>query len=127
MVRDVTAVKVLLVDDSEIIHAIVTNMFASGGHTVVAVTSPDALAADALDGCDVLLVDLSFRHSALESLIARATREAPEAKIMLFSDKPEAILEQTALVLRAHGWVRKSAGPGLVDAVLSKIGDISRS
>lgn len=121
---DVTLVKVILVDDSEIVHAIVTNMFAIGGHTVVTADSPETLAPGALEGCDVVLVDLSFRHSTLEALVARAAREAPQAKVLLFSDKPEPILEQTARVLRAHGWVGKSAGASLVDVVLTKIGII---
>jgi CheY-like chemotaxis protein len=114
----VTPLRVLVVDDSEIVRDIVAALFEAGGHRVKTAGGPAEVEIGAADDIDVVLVDLSFPRPEIEAL-ARALRERnAKAKLVVFSDKPDPVLQQAATSIGADGWLRKSTGPDLVAHVV---------
>lgn len=118
--RPAGPLRVLIVDDSEIVRDIVVALFEAGGHVASSASAPQEVDAAKAAGVDVVLVDQSFPRADVEALVRALRASAAAAKIVVFSDKPDAVLAEAARSLDADGWLRKSTGPRLVSEVVDR-------
>lgn len=99
--------KILLVDDSPIVRAIVTHALEAAGHEVVAIDDPRGLADAVAQGePDLLLVDATFPNTTDDQLVDLVTPHAA-LPVVLFSDRSEAELRELAPRVGARGAVPK--------------------
>lgn len=118
--RPARTLSVLIVDDSEIVRDIVVALFEAGGHVAASAPAPQEVDAAKAAGVDVVLVDQSFPRPDVEVLVRSLRASNATAKIVVFSDKPDAVLTEAARALGADGWLRKSTGPRLVSEVVER-------
>jgi DNA-binding response OmpR family regulator len=100
--------KVLLVDDSALVRAVVVHALSASGLDVTTIDDPRAIdGAISKDRPDLLLVDATFPGVTDEDLVAAVSRHAAAIPVVLFSDRPEG--EVRALVSKsgASGFVPK--------------------
>ena len=100
--------KVLLVDDSELVRAVVAHTLGASEYDVACIDDPRALAVEiARFEPDLLLVDASYPGVTDEVLVALVGAHAKTVPVVLFSDRSDA--EVTSLVGRigARGSVPK--------------------
>jgi DNA-binding NarL/FixJ family response regulator len=102
--------KVLLVDDSALVRAVVTHCLEARELVVATIEDPRDLAA-ALDreAPDLVLVDATFPGIDREELVRHLTPHAGRARFVMFSDKPEAEIAALAARVGAVGVVPKEA------------------
>lgn len=102
--------KVLLVDDSPIVRAVVAHTLSASGVDVEVIDDPGALDEAVTRVCpDLLLVDATFPDVDDEQLVAAVRRHSATLPVVLFSDRAEA--DVRALVDRcgARGFVAKGS------------------
>ncbi len=107
--------KILLVDDSPIVRAVVVHALSAVGIDASTLEDPRGLdEAVARDRPDLLLVDATFPGVGDDDLVATLSRHTSALPVVLFSDRTEA--EMNALVARtgARGFVPKD-GATLAD------------
>jgi CheY-like chemotaxis protein len=112
--------KVLILDDSEIVRALVVNALGERGYIVVPLTSPFELtSAIRRERPDLVLIDVNMPAVTGDKVVEFARRaEIPTCPIVLFSDRPEAELSQLVAQCGASGYIRKGEDVGsLADRV----------
>lgn len=112
--------KVLLVDDSELVRALVVHALGGAGFEVSTIDDPSGLAAAlARETPDLVLVDATFPGTDESRLVELVAPHAPGRRILVFSDRPEAEVQALAVRMGASGTVPKddvSRLPGRLDA-----------
>lgn len=112
--------KVLLVDDSELVRALVVHSLGRAGFDVSTIDDPSGLAAAlARETPDLVLVDATFPGTDDSRLVELVAPHAGGARILVFSDRPEAEVRALAARMGASGTVPKddvSRLPGRLDA-----------
>lgn len=100
--------KILLVDDSPIIRAVVVHALSAAGLSVTTIDAPRGLdEALARDRPDLVLVDATYPNVTDDDLVAAVSKHVASVPVVFFSDRPEA--EVRTLVVRsgARGAVPK--------------------
>lgn len=100
--------KILLVDDSPIVRAVVVHALSAAGLAVTTIEDPSGLdEALAREAPDLLLVDATFPGVSDDVLVAAVSKHVASLPVVFFSDRAEA--EVQALVARsgARGCVPK--------------------
>lgn len=103
------ALRVVVVDDSELIRAVVAAALGGRGASVVEVASPREIASAVDGGADVVLLDAGFPDVTAEELRDIARRESGRAPVVVFSDRPAAELSRLAEDWGARGAIGKGA------------------
>jgi DNA-binding NarL/FixJ family response regulator len=115
--------KVLLVDDSELVRALVVHALGNAGFEVSTIDDPSGLAAAlARDTPDLVLVDATFPGTDDSRLVELVAPHAAGRRIVVFSDRPEADVQALAARMGASGTVPKddvSRLPGRLDALFA--------
>lgn len=105
--------KVLLVDDSPLVRAVVSHALGAAGLDVTTLDHPSLL-ADALTRVtpDVMLVDATYAGVTDDALVELVAPHAKELTVLLFSDRAEDALRALGVRIGAKGIVPKD-GAGL--------------
>lgn len=99
--------KILLVDDSLIVRAIVTHALEASGHEVVAIEDPRGLAEAVAHGePDLVLVDATFPGITDDQLVELVIPHVA-LPVVLFSDRSEAEVRELVARIGARGFVPK--------------------
>lgn len=99
--------KVLLVDDSALVRAVVAHALAAE-YEVASIDDPRGLAAEvARFSPDLLLVDASYPGITDDALVDLVSVHAPARPVVLFSDRAAAEVEALAGRIGARGFVPK--------------------
>ncbi|MBX3229274.1 MAG: response regulator [Labilithrix sp.] len=100
--------KILLVDDSALVRAVVAHALAAAGHEVASVEDPGKI-DDAVAGGtpDLLLVDASYPGVTDDALVEVVSRHAARLPVVLFSDRPPCEVDALASRIGARGSVPK--------------------
>jgi len=109
VVRTVSARhKILLVDDSALVRAVVVHALSASGFEVRTVEDPRAIdAAVAQDRPDLLLVDATFPGVSDDTLVDAIARHSGAMPVVLFSDRPDAEVKGIVERSGARGSVPK--------------------
>ncbi len=100
--------KILLVDDSALVRAVVVHALSASGFQVGTVDDPRAIdAAIATDRPDLLLVDATFPGVSDDLLVDVIARHAPSFPVVIFSDRAEAEIRRLVEQSGARGFVPK--------------------
>lgn len=114
----VKALRVIIVDDSEIIRAVVGALLSERGHVVVELDDPRRIGAEiATSKPDLVLVDLSFPEDETLHVAQVMQSEGRGVPLVVFSDRPDSALEAATARLGAAGFLRKSTGSELAEGV----------
>jgi CheY-like chemotaxis protein len=102
--------KIMIVDDSEIVREMVKMMLEEGGYDVVTVDSPFGFnSAMKLHRPDLVLVDVAMPALKGDKLVEIARRnELHSCPIVLFSDRPEGELQRLTRASGASGYICKT-------------------
>jgi DNA-binding response OmpR family regulator len=104
----VSSRKVLLVDDSALVRAVVAHALGSAGFEVACIEDPKGLAAEvARFAPDLLLVDASYPGITDDLLVELVGVHAKALPVVLFSDRSEAELTALKGRIGARGFVPK--------------------
>jgi DNA-binding response OmpR family regulator len=116
--------KILLVDDSELVRALVAHALQASGFAISTIDDPSGL-EDALarEAPELVLVDATFPGTDESRLVELVAPHAARFPILVFSDRPE--VETTALAARmgAAGTVPKddvTRLPGRLEAFFAR-------
>lgn len=100
--------KILLVDDSALVRAVVVHALSASELDVVTIDDPRGIDdAVAKDRPDVLLVDATFPGVTDDDLVAVLARHVASLPVVLFSDRPEAQIRELVARSEARGFVPK--------------------
>lgn len=100
--------KVLLVDDSALVRAVVAHALSGGEFEVACLEDPKGLAAEVLRFApDLLLVDASYPGVTDDLLVELVSPHARTLPVVLFSDRSELELRALAERIGARGFVPK--------------------
>lgn len=100
--------KVLLVDDSELVRALVVHALGRAGFEVSTIDDPSGLAAAVeRETPDLVLVDATFPGTDDDRLVELVAPHAARARVLLFSDRPAAEVDALAARMGASGAVPK--------------------
>jgi DNA-binding NarL/FixJ family response regulator len=106
----VSSRKVLLVDDSALVRAVVAHALGGTDFEVAAIEDPTGLAAEvARFGPDLLLVDATYPGITDERLVELVSAHAASLPVVLFSDRSPSELEGLSKRIGARGVVPKDA------------------
>ena len=107
--------KILLVDDSALVRAVVVHALVASGLEVTTIEDPRAIDdAVAKFSPDLLLVDATFPGVTDNELIATLTAHSASLPVVLFSDRPESEVRALVASSGARGFVPKD-GATLVE------------
>jgi DNA-binding response OmpR family regulator len=102
--------KVLLVDDSPIVRAVVIHALSAAGYETSTIDDPRGLeAAVASFGPDLVLVDATYPNVTDDDLVGAVRRHSSVLPILIFSDRPEAHVQALVASSGARGYVPKDA------------------
>ena len=109
-------VKVLVVDDSEIIRHFVRLVLEDAGYEVIGLDSPTGFSRTMmLEKPDLVLMDVSMPALSGDRLVDIAQRSGlPLCPIVLYSDRSEAELGRLVAECGTAGYIRKSQDPVLL-------------
>ncbi|AKU99882.1 hypothetical protein AKJ09_06546 [Labilithrix luteola] len=112
------SLRILLVDDSEFVQALVSAVIEERGHTAVVATGPLEI-ANLVAGAppDVALVDVGFPGIDPDRLATILKADLAPVPYFVFSDRKEADLIALVEKLGARGFLPKKAGSSLVDSI----------
>ncbi|MDF2697346.1 MAG: hypothetical protein K0S65_5729 [Labilithrix sp.] len=100
--------KILLVDDSALVRAVVVHALSASGIDVTTIDDPRAIEeAVAKDRPDLLLVDATFPGVSDSDLVDAISRQAAAIPVVLFSDRPEGEIRDLVAKSGARGFVPK--------------------
>jgi DNA-binding NarL/FixJ family response regulator len=100
--------KVLLVDDSPIVRAVVVHALSASGLDVSTIDDPRGLDEAVQQGRpDLLLVDATFPNVTDDQLVEAITRHVATIPVVLFSDRAEPEIRALADRCGARGFVPK--------------------
>ena len=100
--------KILLVDDSALVRAVVVHALSASGLEVSTVDDPRRIdEALAKDRPDLLLVDATFPGVTDEMLVEAVSRRSSELPVVIFSDRPETEVRDLVERSGARGFVPK--------------------
>jgi two-component system, NarL family, response regulator FusR len=120
---DDAPLRVLVVDDHDIVRLGVRSLLAGRARVREAGDVPGAIALLAAEPCDLLLLDLSLGDQFGLTALPRLRAECPGMRVIVLSSLAEALYAERALKAGAQGFVSKSALTGTlleaVDTVMS--------
>ena len=100
--------KILLVDDSPIVRAVVVHSLTATELAVATIDDPRGIdEAVKREAPDLLLVDATFPGVSDEVLVAAISRHASTCPVVLFSDRAEAEVRDLVARSGARGFVPK--------------------
>jgi DNA-binding NarL/FixJ family response regulator len=100
--------KILLVDDSAIVRAIVVHALTAADLDVITIDDPRALAeALAKDPPDLILVDATYPGVTDDDLVALVSKHVGAFPVVIFSDRAEAEVRALVAACGARGSVPK--------------------
>lgn len=109
-------IKVLVVDDSEIIHTYVRAVLEAVGYEVIGLDNPTGFSRTLmLEKPDLVLMDVhmpALRGDRLVEIVRRSG--LTRCPIVLFSDRPETELARLVEECGADGYIRKNQDPTLL-------------
>lgn len=107
--------KILLIDDSPIVRAVVVHALSAAGFDVDTLEDPRAV-EHALSGQrpDLLLFDATFPGISDDDLLEILSRHVPSLPVVIFSDRAESELRELVTRSGARGFVPKD-GATLAD------------
>lgn len=118
--------RVLLVDRQPVVRRGLREILAQEAQLEVvgeATNGDEALAAAVEHAPDLAIVDVTLGQENGLELIGRLRERAPGVRVLVFSERDEALYAERALRAGAEGYVRKSAGASrIVDAVRRVLG-----
>jgi DNA-binding NarL/FixJ family response regulator len=104
-----TPLRVLVVDDHDIVRLGVRSLLAGRALVREAGDVPGAIALLAGEACDLLLLDLSLGDQFGLTALPRLRAECPGMRVIVLSSLAEALYAERALKAGAQGFVSKSA------------------
>jgi len=118
MTHDTTRrLRVLVVDDHDIVHLGVKHLFGDRADVFDANTVQQARALLSSRPCDLMLLDLGLGEGFSLSALPRLREEFPRLKILVLTSMAEELYAERALRAGADGYVMKSAlGQSLLEA-----------
>jgi DNA-binding response OmpR family regulator len=120
----VTARKILLCDDSDLVRALVVHALQSNGYDIATIDDPKHLAGQLAKGIpDLVLVDATFPGTSEDRLVELVAPHTKDAIIHVFSDRPEAETRALADRMGAAGTIPKddvSKLPGRLATLFSQ-------
>ncbi len=100
--------KILLVDDSALVRAVVVHALSASGFEVRTVDDPRAIdGAVSTDSPDLLLVDATFPGVSDDMLVEAIARHVPTRPVVIFSDRAETEIRTLVERSGARGFVPK--------------------
>jgi DNA-binding NarL/FixJ family response regulator len=115
--------KVLLVDDSALVRAVVVHALSASGLAVTTIDDPRTLHdAVAKDRPDLVLVDATYPGVTDDDLVDALIQHVEALPVVLFSDRPEAEIRTLVARTGARGFVPKD-GATLADRLTGFLAD----
>lgn len=103
-----TRAKVLLVDDSALVRAVVAHALPGTDYELTSIDDPRKLAEEIPKvSPDLLLVDASYPGVTDEMLVALVAAHSATFPVVLFSDRAEAEVQDLVARIAARGYVPK--------------------
>jgi len=118
--------KILVIDDSELVCAQTQRQLEPHGFEVVIATSPIGAGLVARDEApDIILVDLNMASLRGERVIRslKARRDAGDTRVLVYSDREVAVLEEAVRESGADGYLAKS---GDFERIAERLRDVLR-
>jgi CheY-like chemotaxis protein len=117
------SVRVLVIDDSEIVLETVRSVLEDEGFVVSTRSMAYGSSWAIVELCpDVVLVDVNMPGLGGADIvnIARSRSDLAKTRVLLFSSEPPERLDELAFACQADGWIRKSSDPQALVASIRK-------
>ena len=118
---------ILIVDDSPIALGVAAEVLRGAGYTVFTTESWFEASTIASRGVDVMLLDVEMPNLPGPRICPFAKRLFPELKVVLYSGRPQAELDQIAAGCGADGAIQKSNDPARLPSLVSPFFAMSAS
>ena len=93
--------RILLVDDNDLVRRSLARVLRRGGHEVVACGSPEEARAE-LEGSiafDLAITDFDLGHTTCDALLAQIRERSPTTRVMVLTAAPRGVFPQGVLVI----------------------------
>jgi CheY-like chemotaxis protein len=85
-----TSLRILFVDDNELVRRSLVRVLCRGGHEVIACGTPEEalVELDRWGSFDLVLADFDLGHATSDALLAEIRRRVPAARVMILTAAP---------------------------------------
>lgn len=96
-----TCLRILLVDDNELLLRSLARVLRRGGHEVFACGSPEAACVELECGVpyDLALTDFDLGHTTCDALVAQIRERSPTTRVILLTGAPRTLLPKGVPVI----------------------------
>jgi two-component system response regulator DevR len=121
--RDGASIRVVIIDQSELIRRGIRDVLASASNPTITVVADASNAAHALAACvehkpDLVILDLHLHQGRAISVCRDILRDAPATRILGLTEEPNESMVYDAMVAGVSGYLTKHvSGAELVDAI----------